>query len=60
MGVFSLKKNISGRPEPTADTKKNTEAMINDFLRPKRVAKIPEIMPPIIQPISALETVAPW
>ena len=54
---FSKNKN-SGRYDPSADKKKSIPAIINDFLRPRRVAMSPEIALPIMQPINALDDVS--
>jgi len=44
---------------PKAETKKKTEAKIREFFLPRWLAKTPEISPPIIQPIRAVETTFP-
>jgi hypothetical protein len=53
------KNSVSGYPDPRAEIKKSTEAAINVFLRPNRLEKNPEIIPPMMHPMSALDTVAP-
>src|SRR5690554_1695986 len=60
LGSPSLKNNVSGKADPRADKKNKKAASIKECLRPKREDNKPEMAPPIIQPISALEVVAPW
>jgi hypothetical protein len=51
--------NISGIEEPTAEIRNRADASINPFLRPYFLLIIPPDIPPIIQPIRALETTNP-
>jgi len=50
---------LSGRHEPTAETKKSTAAATSERLRPRREASRPDSAPPMTQPTSALDAVKP-
>ncbi len=52
-------KRNSGAADPKAETRKRSAAMINPRLRPIVVLTQPPMMPPTMQPISALETTKP-
>ena len=56
--VESKNKN-SGKPDRIAEIINRIAATCNDFFLPKRLEKLEDNRPPIIQPISALETVMP-
>jgi len=59
VGSPRSKKKNSGKADPIADKRKSMADIISVFLRPNFVARIPDIIPPIIQPINALEMVRP-
>ena len=52
-------KGNSGAAAPRAESRKSTAAMTNPRLRPMWVLTQPPIRPPMMQPISALETTKP-
>jgi hypothetical protein len=52
-------KGNSGAAAPRAETRKSTAAMISPRLRPIRVLTQPPMRPPMMQPMSALETTKP-
>ena len=52
-------KNISGIAEPKAEIKNKIAARINPFFRPSFLLTNPPTIPPIIQPINALDTKKP-
>jgi len=54
-----VKKGNSGKAEPKAAIRNKTAATDKEFFLPKREDKNPESNPPMMQPIKALETVAP-
>jgi len=60
VGSPTLKKRNSGYPEPNADIKNRKEARKSAFFLPQAEEINPDKLPPIMQPISALEMVAPW
>jgi|GEM_PF-4699428 len=59
VGSPRWKNKNSGNPDPIAAKKKSAAAIIRDLLRPNFKDTIPEIKPPMIHPIRALEIVAP-
>ena len=59
MGWPYSKNMNSGSIDPSAEMKKRIPAMINDFLRPRFVARKPERAEPMIQPMRAEAEVKP-
>ena len=57
---LGAKKRNSGWAAPSEENKNSIAARNSDFFLPIQEAKIPEIALPIMHPIKALETVAPW
>ena len=51
--------SISGKADPTAEMINRIAARINVFFLPRRDANSPPLIPPIMHPINALETVNP-
>ena len=50
---------LSGLQEPMADIRNSIPATSRDFFLPKEDASTPDIAPPIMHPMSALEAVNP-